>query len=123
MKYRKKLKSIITVIVVLITIMISIFYLSQISFDKDTNAAKSTVQEYFKYQNKHDKSRYLSTLPIRNRIWAADLSKFNYVKLYWIKQGSYKLVKSYMKDGIGKVEHPYNVKVFHIISSFADLFS
>lgn len=109
MKKRFTFLSIIVVIIVLF------YFLSQVSFNSDTNQAKQAVYNYTKYLNNKNKSEFKKTISKSMFDESLEFENLKGIKLLWIREAPSSFRDSYMKTGLGKTEKPYEVKVFKII--------
>jgi hypothetical protein len=100
-------------------LIVSLFYyVPQISFNKDTNAAKNVVKEFFKNYNNGNIEGVMKTLSgpiadISNGGISNDVKNTRFVKLLYIKEAP-ELISGYRAHGLGITEKPYNVRVFNI---------
>jgi hypothetical protein len=101
-------------------LIISLFYyVPQISFNGDTNAAKKVVREFYKNYNSGNIDGVIKTLTgpiadISNGGISNDIKNTRFVKLLYIKDAP-ELISDYRTHGLGINEKPYNVRVFNII--------
>lgn len=94
-------------------IIVLVYFLSQVSFDRDTNQAKSVAKNYYKYLNNKNEQEFIKT--VSNHRKSQGFVTIKTSKLLWIKEANLDLRYSYLKTGIGKTEKPYAVRVFDVI--------
>jgi hypothetical protein len=115
----KKKKFKLILFISIFCLIVSLFYcVPQISFNSDTNAAKSVVKEYFKYYNSGNIDSVVKTLSgqlavMSNSGISYDIKNTRFVKLLYIKDAP-KLISGYRTNGLGATENPYDVRVFNI---------
>lgn len=104
-------------LIALIIILALYYYLSQISFNSDTNAAIKVVKRYFNYTNKGNINAVMNLLsgPFADKKSVEyDINNTRFVKLLYIKEAP-ELISGYMSNGLGAIENPYEVRSFKII--------
>lgn len=110
------LKNKIYTLLIFAAIIFLCYFLSQMTFNKDTNDAIKVVKEYFRYMDNGNKEAVLN---LESQIGTnSELVEFQIrdcIKLIWLRDGSRALRANYMNYGLGKIENPYDVRVFHIV--------
>lgn len=107
-----------SLILIAFVFILSLFYfIPQISFNNDTNAAKKVVREYFQYTNNGNVNAVIKTMTgtyEHGEGLVDEINNTRFVKLLYVKDAP-GLVSSYMNNGIGAIEKPYEVRIFNII--------
>lgn len=104
------------ILLIFIAIVILIYFLSQMTFSKDTNDAIKVIKQYFRYMDSGNKEAALNLQSkMRRNPESLEWQTRDCIKLIWLREGSEALKISYMNYGLGKVEKPYDARVFHIV--------